>query len=103
MMGEREAVLIVRSRTYMTVKSMSEWYEKSAQTVRQDVRRMRETKRYNPKYLVLNEDGQQLINSLMYEDYLAHKAAINAGIKKLDPYDPAEVRRQRGEYKVVLE
>ena len=103
MMGEKEAVLIVRSRTYMTVKSMSEWYEKSAQTVRQDVRRMRETKRYNPKYLVLNEDGQQLINSLMYEDYLANKAAINAGIKKLDPYDPAEVRRQRGEYKVVLE
>ena len=102
-MGEKEAVLIVRSRTYMTVKSMSEWYEKSAQTVRQDVRRMRETKRYNPKYLVLNEDGQQLINSLMYEDYLANKAAINAGIKKLDPYDPAEVRRQRGEYKVVLE
>lgn len=101
-MGEREAVLIVRSRTYMTVKSMSEWYEKSAQTVRQDVRRMREIKRYNPKYLVLNEDGQQLINSLMYEDYLANKAAINAGIKKLDPYDPAEVRRQRGEYKVVL-
>lgn len=102
-MGEKEAVLIVRSRTYMTVKSMSEWYEKSAQTVRQDVRRMREIKRYNPKYLVLNEDGQQLINSLMYEDYLANKAAINAGIKKLDPYDPAEVRRQRGEYKVVLE
>jgi len=101
-MGEKEAVLIIRSRTYMTVKSMSEWYEKSAQTVRQDVRRMRETKRYNPKYLVLNEDGQQLINSLMYEDYLANKAAINAGIKKLDPYDPAEVRRQRGEYKVVL-
>ena len=63
---------------------------------------MRETNRYNPKYLVLNEDGQQLINSLMYEDYLANKAAINAGIKKLDPYDPAEVRRQRGEYKVVL-
>lgn len=102
-MGEKEAVLIVRSRTYMTVKSMSEWYEKSAQTVRQDVRRMREINRYNPKYLVLNEDGQQLINSLMYEDYLANKAAINAGIKKLDPYDPAEVRRQRGEYKVVLE
>lgn len=102
MMGEKEAVLIVRSRTYMTVKSMSEWYEKSAQTVRQDVRRMRETNRYNPKYLVLNEDGQQLINSLMYEDYLANKAAINAGIKRLDPYDPAEVRRQRGEYKVVL-
>ena len=102
-MGEREAVLIVRSKTYMTVKSMSEWYEKSAQTVRQDVRRMREINRYNPKYLVLNEDGQQLINSLMYEDYLANKAAINAGIKNLDPYDPAEVRRQRGEYKVVLE
>ena len=101
-MGEKEAVLIVRSKTYMTVKSMSEWYEKSAQTVRQDVRRMREINRYNPKYLVLNEDGQQLINSLMYEDYLANKAAINAGIKKLDPYDPAEVRRQRGEYKVVL-
>ena len=101
-MGEREAVLIIKSKTYMTVKAMSEWYEKSGQTIRQDVRRMRETKRYNPKYLVLNEDGQQLINSLMYEDYLANKAAINAGIKKLDPYDPAEVRRQRGEYKVVL-
>lgn len=101
-MGEKEAVLIIKSKTYMTVKGMSEWYEKSGQTIRQDVRRMRETKRYNPKYLVLNEDGQQLINSLMYEDYLANKAAINAGIKKLDPYDPAEVRRQRGEYKVVL-
>lgn len=101
-MGEKEVVLIVRSRTYMTIKSMSEWYEKSGHTIRQDIKKMRETKRYNPKYLVLNEDGQQLVNSLMYEDYLANKAAINAGIKKLDPYDPAEARRQRGEYKVVL-
>lgn len=101
-MGEKEAVLIIKSKTYMTVKGMSEWYGKSGQTIRQDIKKMRETKRYNPKYLVLNEDGQQLVNSLMYEDYLANKAAINAGIKRLDPYDPAEVRRQRGEYKVVL-
>lgn len=99
---DKEAVLIIRSKTYMTVKDMSEWYGRSAQTIRADVKRMRETGRYDPKYLVLDQDGTWLCNSLMFEDYLANKAAINAGIKKLDPYDPAAVRKARGEYKVVL-
>ncbi|MBP3901634.1 MAG: hypothetical protein J6D53_09345 [Blautia sp.] len=101
-MDETKVILIMKHRTYMTVKNMAEWYGTSAQTIRKNIEQMKKTKRYNPKYLVLDEDGKWLVNSLMYEDYLANKAAINAGIKKLAPYDPEEVSRQRGEYKEAI-
>ena len=96
-----EIIIIMKSRTYMTVKHMAKWYERTEQTIRRDVKAMKETGRYNPKSLVLDDEGKQLINSLMYEDFLAHKTELkNRNLaRRLAPYDPEAIRRERGEYK----
>lgn len=94
-----EVVVLVKSRTYMLVRDMASWYGQSPQTIRRNVQSMRECGRYNTRFLVLDDEGKQLVNSLMYEDYLSCKTALkNKNLaKRLKPYDPQEVRRQRGE------
>lgn len=99
-----EVIVIMKSRTYMTVKHMSEWYEQSPQTIRRNVQAMKETGRYNNRYLIMDDEGKQLINTLMYEDYLAYKTELkNRNLaRRLEPYDPAAIRRERGEYKYEI-
>lgn len=99
-----EVIVIMKSKTYMTVKHMAEWYERTEQTIRRDVKAMKETGRYNPRSLVLDDEGKQLINTLMYEDYLGHKTELkNRNLaRRLAPYDPAAIRRERGEYKYEI-
>lgn len=99
-----EVIVIMKSRTYMTVKHMSEWYEQSPQTIRRNVQAMKETGRYNNRYLIMDDERKQLINTLMYEDYLAYKTELkNRNLaRRLEPYDPAEIRKQRGEYQYAV-
>ena len=99
-----ELCIFVKSRTYMTVKSMSEYYESTPQTIRRNIKAMKESGRYDRTFISLDDDGKPLYNSLMYEDYLAHKVELkNKNLaRRLSPYDPAEVRRQRGEYRSFL-
>lgn len=94
-----EIIVLVKSRTYMLVRDMASWYGQSPQTIRRNVQSMRECGRYNTRFLVLDDEGKQLVNSLMYEDYLSCKTALkNKNLaKRLKPYDPQEVRKQRGE------
>lgn len=94
-----EVVVVLKSKVYMTVKHMAEWYSQSPQTIRRNVQNMKESGRYNTRFLVLDDEGKQLVNSLMYEDYLSCKTALkNKNLaKRLKPYDPQEVRKQRGE------
>lgn len=94
-----EVVVIMKARTYMTVKHMAEWYSQSPQTIRRNVQNMKESGRYNTRFLVLDDEGKQLVNSLMYEDYLSCKTALkNKNLaRRLKPYNPKEVLRERGE------
>lgn len=94
-----EVVVILKSRIYMSIRDMAEWYGLTPQTIRRNIQTMRESGRYNGRYLVLDENGKWLANSLMFEDFLAHKTELkNKNLaKRLEPYDPQEVRKQRGE------
>ena len=94
-----EVVVILKSRIYMTIKDLSIWYGITPQTIRRTVQAMKECGRYNNRFLVLDESGKWLVNSLMVEDYWAHKTELkNKNLaKRLKPYDPKEVRLQRGE------
>ena len=94
-----EVIITMKSRIYLTVKAMSEWYNVTPQTIRRTVQAMKECGRYNSRYLVLNEEGRWLINSLMVEDYWAHKTELkNKNLaRRLKPYDPQEVLKERGE------
>lgn len=96
-----EVIVVMKSRTYMLVRDMASWYGQSPQTIRRNVQFMRESGRYNNRFLVLDSEGKQLINSLMYEDFLAHKTELkNRNLaRRLAPYDPAAIRKERGEYK----
>lgn len=91
-----EIVVILRTRTYLTAKQGAELYGMSAATLRKMVKDMETSRRYN-RFLTLNQNGTQLFNSLMVEDWLSVKDRIKAGIKKIPPYDPVEVRKARGE------
>ncbi len=99
-----EVIVTMKSRTYMSIKHMSEWYDLTPQVIRRDVRAMEKTGRYNVRRMVLNREGKWLINTLMFEDYLAYKTELkNRNLaRRLEPYDPQEVRKQRGEYEHVV-
>lgn len=94
-----EIIIVCKSKTYMSVKDMAEWYSCTPQTIRRNVQVMKSLDRYNPRFVSLDDEGKMLINSLMYEDYLAHKTALKNRTlaRRLPPYDPGEVRRQRGD------
>ena len=65
---------------------------------------IRECDRYKDAWVTLNDCGDQLINTLIFEDFLRHRTELkNRNLaRRLPPYDPAEVRKQRGEYKAVV-
>ena len=94
-----EVVVILKSRVYMSVRDMAAWYGQSPQTIRRNIQEMKQTGRYNNRYMVLDESGKWLVNSLMVEDYWAHKTELkNKNLaRRLKPYDPKEVLRERGE------
>lgn len=94
-----EVVVILKSRIYMTIKDLSIWYGITPQTIRRNIQEMKSTGRYNNRYMVLDEGGKWMANSLMLEDYLAHKTELkNKNLaRRLKPYDPKEVLRERGE------
>lgn len=94
-----EVVVILKSRIYMTIKDLSIWYNLTPQTIRRTIQAMKECGRYNNRFLVLDESGKWLVNSLMVEDYWAHKTELkNKNLaRRLKPYDPKEVLRERGE------
>jgi hypothetical protein len=92
-----EIVVVLRTRTYLTAKQGAELYGMAPCTLRKMVKDMEKSRRYN-RFLILNQNGTQLFNSLMLEDWLSVKHLYDAGLQKhAAPYDAAEVRKARGE------
>ena len=92
-------MIIVKNRQYMTVKSMAEWYESSPQTVRRNLAAIKACDRYKNATVTINDDGDMMINSLVYEDFLEFKPKLKHKnlAKTLPPYSAARIREQRGE------
>ena len=92
-------VQIFQGRQYMSVRDTAELYGASKSTICRWLSEIKTLKRYKGHPVTVNDDGTQLINTLILEDYLINKAALHSGLEKhLDPYDPARIRRERGEY-----
>lgn len=100
---EDKIIIIVSTRQYMPVKSVSELYECSPQTVRRNIAKIKECGRYKGHKIVIDEDGKYLVDSLIYEDFLANKTALMSKnlARQLEPYSPAKIREARGEYKRI--
>ena len=88
---------------YLSVADCSKLYGYSKQTIYSLIKEMQSCQRYKGAWLELNQYGDRLINVLCLEDYLRYRAQLKEPhlAKSLPPYDPKEVRRQRGELQLV--
>lgn len=94
----------VRGHTYLPVSGVAESYHQSKSTVERNLKGILDADRYRGYRPVINEDGDRLVNVLIYEDYLCYKARLKERnlARHLPPFDPAEVRKNWGEYKVPV-
>lgn len=90
----------VRGHTYMPVSGIAEAYHQSKSSVERNLKGILETDRYKGYRATINDDGTKLINALIYEDYLAVKGKLKEKnlARRLEPFSPAEVRKNWGEY-----
>jgi len=97
-------IVHVRGHTYLPVSGIAETYHQSKSTVERNLKGILDTDRYRGYRPVINEDGDKLVNLLVYEDYLACKGKMKEKnlARHLPPFDPAEVRKNWGEYKVPV-
>ena len=88
---------------YMSVAEAAEYYHYSKPTIYALLAEMKNCKRYKGAWTELNRDGNRLINVLCLEDYLRYRSQLKepAIARNLPPYDPREVRKQRGEVSVI--
>lgn len=90
---------------YLSVAECAKVYGYSKQTIYSLIKEMQSCQRYKGAWLELNQYGDKLINTLALEDFLRYRAQLKepALARSLPPYDPKEVRRQRGEVSVVTD
>ena len=87
--------------TYWPVSRISEQYGLSKRTVHRFFAEIEECDRYKKAWIKLNDCGTSLYSTLVLEDFLHYRTELqNRNLsKRLPPYDPEEVMRQRGEKK----
>ena len=88
-----------RVQNYLKISELATEYHRSRQTIYKDLAAIEQDSRYEGFWIYLHEGQPKLINRNVYEDYLHHKTWLaDRNLRKhLKPFDPAEVRRQRGE------
>ena len=83
---------------YKRVSTIAAEYCMTPANVRLIIKEIESCSRYKGRWISLNDYGVKLVNVLVIEDYMHYRAAIKSGLSKhLPPYDPAVVRRERGE------
>ena len=84
--------------TYKRISAIAAEYSMTPANVRLIVKEIESCPRYKGRWISLNDYGVKLVNILVIEDYMHYRAAIKSGLSKhLPPYDPAVVRRERGD------
>jgi hypothetical protein len=84
--------------TYKRISTIANMYSMTPANVRLIVKEIESCPRYKNRWISLNDYGVRLINTLVFEDYMRYRGAIKSGLSKhLPPYDPAVVRRERGD------
>ena len=89
-----------RDPTYMKISELCAEYHKSRTTVTNYMKEIDKEPRYKDAWVDLEPGAStRLINRNVFEDYLHFRSwLVDRNLRKhLKPYDPAEVRRQRGE------
>ena len=83
---------------YLPVRRVAETYSQSKSTVNRILEELKATGRYSSYRVTINDDGDKLVNVLVYEDYLYYRTQLkNRNLaKNLPPFDPVEVRKNWG-------
>lgn len=99
-----EIIVYVKGRVYISLKDAAEIYNRSIPTLRLYIKEMERSGRYDRKFITLDGESKLLINSLALEDFLSVKTELkNKNLsRRLPPYDPAAIRKQRGEYQLDI-
>ena len=83
---------------YKRVSTIASAYSMTPANVRLIIKEIESCPRYKGRWISLNDYGVRLINTLVFEDYMRYRGAIKSGLSKhLPTYDPAVVRRERGD------
>lgn len=92
------SILQQNKTPYKRISALAAEYSMTPANVRLILKEIESCNRYRNRWITLNDYGVKLVNVLVIEDYMRHRGAIKSGLSKhLPPYDPAEVRRERGE------
>ena len=87
-----------KGNIYQRISAIASEYGMTPANVRLILKEIETCQRYRGRWISLNDYGTKLVNVLVIEDYMRYRAAIKSGLDKhLPPYDPAVVRRERGE------
>ena len=88
-----------RDPTYLKISELASEYHRSKQTIYSDLACIEQEQRYKGFWIYLHDGSPKLVNRNVYEDFLHYRTYLQDSHlrKHLQPYDPAEVRRQRGE------
>ncbi len=92
-----------RSNTYMKISDLAETYHTSSQNAYLILKEIEASPRYKGHWITINDFGVRMVNSLVFEDFLHYRTELkNPNLARhLPPYDPAKVRAERGECRIV--
>lgn len=90
--------MTTKENVYQRISTIASAYSMTPANVRLIVKEIESCPRYKGRWISLNDYGVKLVNILVIEDYMHYRGAIKSGLSKhLPPYDPAVVRRERGD------
>ena len=94
---------MARDPTYLKVSELAKVYHRAKETVYKDLEMIDREPRYNGFRIYLHDDRPKMVNINVYEDFLYYKTWLQDKHLRqhLEPFDPIETARQRGEGAVV--
>lgn len=97
--------ITLEDSVYLPISGMVKRYSQSKSCIYKILSEMTEHRKRYGEGMFLNEYGDKLVNTLMYEDFLLYRGQLkNKNLAKhIPPYNAAEVRKRRGEYKIWME
>lgn len=97
-------VVIYTQSNFIPVKMLAQKYFCTETTVRRNLKTIETLPRYKDACLYLNEDGDRLVNDLVYFDYLEHKSVLKEKnlAKHLPEFSMASAMERRGDFKKLV-
>lgn len=88
-----------RDPTWLKISELATEYHRSKATIYSDLGQIEKEPRYRGVWVYLHDGQPKMVNRNVYEDFLHYKTWLeDKNLRKhLKPFDPQEVRRQRGE------